>query len=94
MEGDLTEFSFFFFIIIFICPIPRCPLSSRQMIFVQRLKCVYKKTFHPAAVVAQIPLIPSSRSNYAALRILNCSIKPVSCKKKKKKKKSKGAEPN
>ena len=83
----------FFFLIIFICPIPRCPLSSRQMIFVQRLKCVYKKTFHPAAVVAQIPLFPSPCSNYAALRILSCSINLFSGKKKKKKKKVRAQNP-
>lgn len=80
IEGDLTGFFFLFCI----CPIPRRPLSFRQDDF--REVCVYKKTFHPAAVVAQIPLIPSSRSNYAALRFLNCSIKRVSCKKKKEKK--------
>lgn len=84
IEGDLTGFFFKFCI----CPIPRRPLSFRQDDFCAAAEvCAYKKTFHPAAVVAQIPLIPSSRSNYAALRILNCSIKCVSCKKKKKKKK-------
>lgn len=83
IEGDLTGFFFLFCI----CPIPRRPLSFRQDDFRAAAEvCVYKKTFHPAAVVAQIPLIPSSRSNYAALRILNCSIKRVSCKKKKEKK--------
>ena len=85
-EGDLTGFFYFVFVRSLAVPSPQTKwfLCSGWSVCV--CVCVYKKTFHPAAVVAQIPLIPSSRSNYAALRILNCSIKAWFMKKKKKKK--------
>lgn len=45
--------------------------------FQQQAPKVNKKAFHLVAVMEQIPLIPSTLSNYAMLRFLNCSIKNV-----------------
>lgn len=56
---------------------PTLALLSDKCFFQQQAPRVNKKAFHRVAVMEQIPLIPSTLSNYEMLRFLNCSIKNV-----------------